>query len=70
MKLLLSIDALKQMTCLTITPDIAANVIGVDPQSIRAQAQEDPGKLGFRVIVLGSRTMIPREPFIQFLTGT
>lgn len=46
-----------------------APILGVNPQSIRGQAHLDPAFLGFRVIVIGDRTLIPRKPFIEYLTG-
>ncbi len=51
-----------------IPNDIAA-ALGVNPHSIRLQAQGDPGKLGFNVCVVGSRTLIPRLPFLNFVLG-
>ena len=45
-----------------------APVLGADPQSIRCQAQSDPTKLGFPVVVIKSRVKIPKRPFIQFMT--
>ena len=53
---------------LLLTPVDVAPLLGVDPQSIRLQAQKDPDKLGFNVSVVGTRTLIPRLPFLQFLT--
>lgn len=50
-----------------ITADIAGKVMGLDPQSIRVQAQRDTKKLGFPVVVVGSRVMIPRIPFLRFI---
>lgn len=49
-----------------LTPAEVAPLIGVDPQSIRLQAQSDPKKLGFPVVVIGSRTMIPKKLFFEF----
>lgn len=46
-----------------------APILGVNPQSIRGQAHLDPKFLGFRVIVIGDRTLIPRKPFIEYITG-
>lgn len=46
-----------------------APILGVNAQSIRGQAHLDPRFLGFRVIVIGERTLIPRKPFIEYLTG-
>lgn len=41
-------------------------LLGVDPQSIRCQAQADPSKLGFPVVVHGRRVQIPKRAFIHF----
>ena len=49
-----------------LTPAEVASIIGVDPQSIRLQAQRDPKKLGFPVVVIGTRTMIPKIAFYDF----
>ena len=38
-----------------------------DPANIRAQAHEDPSKLGFSTIVIGSYVKIPRLPFLKFI---
>ena len=43
-----------------------APVLGMDPQNIRSQAQSDADKLGFPVIVTGSRVRIPKEGFIYY----
>ena len=43
-----------------------APVLGVNPQSIRAA---DPVDLGFPVTKIGTRTLIPRKPFLQFVEG-
>lgn len=50
-----------------LTPDEVAEALGVNPQSIRNQAQSDPIKLGFPVIVAGTRTLIPRMAFLYFM---
>lgn len=50
-----------------LTPDDVAQTLGVNPQSIRTQAQADPIKLGFAVIQMGARTLIPRHAFLYFL---
>lgn len=34
-----------------------APVLGLNPQTLRSQAQADPSKLGFPVTVAGSRTL-------------
>ena len=43
-----------------------AEFIGCDPQSLRVQARTDAAALGFPVIRVGSRTLIPREGFVRF----
>ncbi len=44
-----------------------AGILGVNPQSIRDQAHSDPRALGFPVSVIGSSTLIPRLPFLDFI---
>lgn len=50
-----------------ITPEQAAEAAGWAPQQLRAQAHNDPAKLGFPVVVIGSRTYIPRVPFLKHM---
>ena len=52
-----------------LTPAQVAKVLGADPNYIRGQAHEDASKLGFPVIVIGSRVKIPKIPFIRFMRG-
>lgn len=49
-----------------LTAAEVAPVLGIDPQDLRSQAQADSVKLGFPVIVTGSRVRIPREGFLFF----
>lgn len=46
--------------------DEVAQVLGINPQQLRSQAQADPNKLGFPVIVTGTRVRIPKYGFIHF----
>ena len=62
-----TLEYLKQKLPLTITPLEAAEILGVNAQSIRSQAHYEPDKLGFPVIVMGSRVYIPVKPFLKFL---
>lgn len=50
-----------------LTPAEVAPVLGVKPQSIRAA---DPCDLGFPVCRIGTRTLIPRKPFLAFVEGS
>ena len=53
---------------LLLATDIAP-ILGVDPNSIRRQADVEPTALGFPVIRVGAKTLIPRKPFILFILG-
>lgn len=46
-----------------------APVIGCDAHSIRLQARMDAKALGFPVILIGSRTYVPRDGFLNFCRG-
>lgn len=65
-----ALEALKALEETMLTPDQAAPVLGCKAHSIRLQAEEDPKALGFNVIRVGTRTMIPRIPFIRFIEGS
>jgi hypothetical protein len=43
-----------------------APYLGCDDGLIRLQAQREPEKLGFPVIVMGSRVKIPKEGFVHY----
>lgn len=49
-----------------LLPADVADFLGCDPQSIRLQARADAAALGFPVIVVGNRTLFPREGFVRF----
>lgn len=51
---------------LLLAKDVAP-ILGCDPHSIRIQAREYPEQLGFPVVVIGNRTLIPRKPFLRFM---
>ena len=63
------IEHIKQMRQDFITAADVAKAIGGDAQCIRVQARQDPGKLGFPVIVVGTRVKIPRLPFVAYVEG-
>lgn len=65
----MTLEEIRASDKLLLTPNDVAEVLSFDPQVIRIQAKEDPSKLGFPVIVAGSRTKIPRIPFLRFLCG-
>ncbi|MBR2086759.1 MAG: hypothetical protein IJ906_06430, partial [Oscillospiraceae bacterium] len=49
--------------------DEVARYLHVAPQLLREQAHDDPTKLGFKVIVIGTRVLVPKAPFVQFMRG-
>lgn len=49
-----------------LTPEDIRKFLGATPNAIRAQAQADPRKLGFPVIVQGSRVRIPKAGFVFY----
>ena len=51
------------------TAKIISEVTGQDPHTIRLQARRKPELLGFPVSVCGTRTRIPKEPFINYWFG-
>lgn len=63
----MTIEEIKSSSAAILNPDDIAEVLGVNPQSIRDQAQAWPGSLGFPVSVIGRRTLIPRKPFLKFI---
>lgn len=50
------------LTCSEVAPVLKCN-----PATLHMQAVEDPGRLGFPVIVMGSRVKIPRRPFLNYM---
>lgn len=43
-----------------------APFLSCNPQSLRTQAQQDPDGLGFPVVVIGNRVLIPKDGFIHY----
>lgn len=50
-----------------LLPTDIHKILGCDAHSIRLQARELPGTLGFNVVVIGNRTLIPRKAFLRFM---
>lgn len=62
-----AIEQIRNQDSPTITPALAATVIGCNPHLIRVQAQKAPHLLGFPVMRVGNRTKIPKGPFLEWL---
>ena len=65
----MTLDDLKRLDREYLTPAQVAEVLDCDPQGIRVWARQRPEGLGFPVCIVGSRTKIPKRPFIQFMEG-
>lgn len=44
-----------------------SKVLKAQPGDLHAQAMYDPKRLGFPVIVCGTRVKIPKRPFVKFM---
>ena len=64
-----ALESIRAMSDTMITPEMASEVIGCDPQYIRLAARMDPEALGFPVTVSGNRTHIPRARFLRYVEG-
>ncbi|PKM72826.1 MAG: hypothetical protein CVU91_07305 [Firmicutes bacterium HGW-Firmicutes-16] len=49
-----------------LLPTDVAEYLACDPHYIRMQARAKPELLGFPVIVIGNRTKIPKEAFVNW----
>lgn len=63
----MTLDEIKASDKLMLTPADVSEVLNADPQDIRLQARMDPAKLGFPVVIIKTRTKIPRIPFLRFM---
>lgn len=65
----MTLDEIRRSEKLFLTPTDIAPVLGVHPYSINVQAQDDPSKLGFPVVVIRRRVKIPRLRFLEWIGG-
>lgn len=63
----MTINEIRKSDATWLTPSDIAEVLECDPNTIRAQAQDDPSKLGFPVVVLCSRVKVNRRGFLRFM---
>lgn len=52
------------LTCAEIAP-----VIGSDPHALRVEAKKEHSRLGFPVLIIGTRVKIPTAGFINWYEG-
>lgn len=65
----MTLDEIRASDKTVLTPAEVAPVLGCDAQDLRTQAKMAPERLGFNVIVVGTRIKIPRIAFIKYMTG-
>lgn len=63
----MTIPEMRKSEKVFLTADDVAELLESDAADIRNQAQADPKKLGFQLIIIGSRVKIPRIPFLRFI---
>ena len=63
----MTLNEIKKSDATFLKPADIAPVLGCDPNWIRKAAHESPELIGFPVCVIGTRTRIPRKPFLQFV---
>lgn len=65
----MTLDEIENSPKEVLTCKDVAEVLACNPGTLHMQAVEQPEKLGFPVIVMGSRVKIPRKPFLNFMNG-
>ena len=65
----MTLEQIKAIPGDVLTAEQVASVLGFNPQSIRRQAKEAPSQLRFPVSVIGSRVVIPKAGFINWMEG-
>ncbi len=62
-----TVEELEQIDRAYLLADDIAGVLRLTPHYIRYFAKREPEKLGFPVIVVGSRVRIPKAAFLHFM---
>ena len=63
----MTLDEIEAIPAEVLTPAQVAPVLHLDQDTVRGQARTCPARLGFPVIVAGSRVKIPKRPFLAFM---
>ena len=63
----MTLEEIRQSDKVFLTPADIAPVLGCNPNWIRRAAHDAPELIGFPVCVIGTRTRIPRKPFLAFI---
>jgi hypothetical protein len=63
----MTVDELRVSNKEMLTAEDVCKIVGCDKYSIVLQAKNDPSRLGFPVVVVGTRVRIPRRAFLKFI---
>lgn len=64
-----TLEDIEKIASPILLPRQVAAFLKCSPYSINCQAQQDVSKLGFPVIIAGSRIKIPKAGFVNFCKG-
>lgn len=67
MKTPLTLREIEALETEVLTCQQVSRVLCAGAYYLHEQAMKDPAKLGFPVIVHGTRVKIPKQPFIRFM---
>lgn len=65
----MTIAEMRQSKKTVLTPNDVCEVLSCNRYEINLQAHNAPEKLGFPVVIVGTRVKIPREAFLRFWDG-
>lgn len=63
----MTLDEIRTTTKEMLTPEDVADVLGCQAYTINVQAKQDASKLGFPVMMTGTRVRIPRMAFLHWM---
>lgn len=63
----MTIEQIKSSDKACLVSDDVAGILQINPQRLRDLARSDESKLGFPVMITGTRVKIPRLPFLKWL---
>lgn len=66
----MTLEQIKASDKVFLTPSDIAEVLHCHPYDISIAARDCPELLGFPTTRIGTRTKIPRKPFINYVEGT
>ena len=64
-----TLEGIEALPTEVLTCEMVCKVLHTDPNTLRAQAQDDPDRLDFPVIVVKRRVKIPKQPFLKYMRG-